>query len=83
MIYLVKRNELFDSVACALDRIADQSQLCPEPHVQEPGGEGGDLVLAEDEAVGGRGQERLEVRSYVFYFVPGEVDFNDEVRNCF
>ena len=82
VIYLVKRCELFDSVACALDRVADQPELGPEPHVQEPGGEGGDQVVAEDQALGGRGQELLEVSRDVAYFVSGEVDFDNEVRNA-
>ena len=72
---------MFDSVAYALDRVADKSELRPEPHVEEPGGEGGDQVVAEDQALGGRGQKCLEVRRDVAYFVSGEVDFNDEVRN--
>ena len=68
-LYLVKRCKLFDSVACALDRVADHPELRPEPHGQEPGGQAGDLVVAEDEAFGGRGQERLDVRINVSYFV--------------
>lgn len=67
--YLVKPYELFNCVACALNRVADQPQLRPEPHDQQPVGEGGDMVVAEDEAVRGRGQEGLEVRSNVSNFV--------------